>query len=605
MSATHAYPADESKQTQHVVQYFMWGYQSHLRIAMSVAAEKLFTALAPGLHPAVHLVGFLDETREDRYSICVEPDDGDYTPDLFAGVRSMAETLQATGNGTVYLHPSKAVSERFEERDRRSNLTKALRTVLEQRNARSGTITFCGSAERVEGFLVIPVLRLNRAAYESLPRLSRNHQLGENITFSPSLAEALVDVFLDECSKALRQPQPGAVFESICSNESEAMRRAADSFMYAVSSAGGNIYGLHGLYAACNGIASLRYEGIEGVGRLIISKRRHPDIGVAVELQTPIERQDYRAVRKLLELSESGQSLLSDSAAIYGLGNILPSYSASLQNVFEIEFTGHYQWRVLHAGQVLMEVAYDKPQLPKHRLARERFEPIVRRLFPSAKQIDLDNLWKLVGAAIDQRHGTMLVISDSARAEAERLASQSTLISPLVLTPEIMRMVSKIDGAVLIDPHGLCHAIGVILDGMASKHGDSGRGARYNSAIRYVETSLSQKALAVVVSEDGSVDLVPNLKPQIDSAEVDSHLTELLEIQNAEQLDMKRFYKVIEWFSSHRFYLTADVCQKLNDLKKAAYTRHQQATRDMVIIEPDFEPDPEMNDEYFLPKTTR
>ena len=601
MSSKHAYPANESSHARHVVKYYMWGYQTHARIAMSTGAERVFAALAPGLRPIVHLIGFLEVERQDREPICVEPDDEGYTPEQLTGVKSLAATLQPIGDGTMYLHPSQAVAERFEERDRRSHLRKALCSILSQSGARLRAIVFCGQPEKVEGFLVAPVLQLDRAVYESLPRLSLDHQIGDHSTFSPSLADALVDVFLGECSQMLRQPQPGAEFASICPDEWEALRQAANTFMYAVSSAGDNVYGLHGLYAACNGISSLRYEGVEGIGRLIIAKRHHPDVFSAVELQSPIGLRNYRTVRKLLEISDSSQALLSDSSKVYGLGRILSSYNASVQNVFEVEFTGHYQWRIVHAGQTLMEVAYDRPRLPKARLSREHVESIIKRLFPEVEQIDVDNVWNLIGAAVEQRHGTMLVISDSAKSEAERLAGQSTVVRPLILTPEIMRLVSKIDGAVLTDPRGLCVAIGVILDGMASKHGDSGRGARYNSAIRYVETKSSRKTLAIVVSEDGTVDLVPDLKPQINRDEITAHLDQLSKAANAEQLNMKRFYEAMKWFSAHRFYLSAEVCKQLNDTKKAVYARHQEANDGMVVIEPDFEPDPEMSDEYILP----
>jgi hypothetical protein len=47
----------------------------------------------------------------------------------------------------------------------------------------------------------------------------------------------------------------------------------------------------------------------------------------------------------------------------------------------------------------------------------------------------------------------------------------------------------------------------VILDGKASGRGTSTRGARYNSAIRYVETS-PYPCLAIVVSEDGMVNII-------------------------------------------------------------------------------------------------
>jgi DNA integrity scanning protein DisA with diadenylate cyclase activity len=64
---------------------------------------------------------------------------------------------------------------------------------------------------------------------------------------------------------------------------------------------------------------------------------------------------------------------------------------------------------------------------------------------------------------------------------------------------------------VLIDPHGTCYAIGAILDGLATEKGDSSRGSRYNSALRYVESS-DYPCLAVVVSEDGLVDVITSVQ---------------------------------------------------------------------------------------------
>jgi hypothetical protein len=48
-----------------------------------------------------------------------------------------------------------------------------------------------------------------------------------------------------------------------------------------------------------------------------------------------------------------------------------------------------------------------------------------------------------------------------------------------------MPALTDIDGAVRLDVQGICHAIGVILDGRVSEQGtlvgNRGRGARYNS----------------------------------------------------------------------------------------------------------------------------
>lgn len=68
---------------------------------------------------------------------------------------------------------------------------------------------------------------------------------------------------------------------------------------------------------------------------------------------------------------------------------------------------------------------------------------------------------------------------------------------------------SRIDGAVLACPNGVCHAIGVILDGQADPGCTPARGSRYNSALRYV---VGKPRLAVVVSEDRTVDVIPDFK---------------------------------------------------------------------------------------------
>ena len=76
---------------------------------------------------------------------------------------------------------------------------------------------------------------------------------------------------------------------------------------------------------------------------------------------------------------------------------------------------------------------------------------------------------------------------------------------------EVVRTITAIDGAVLLSPDGTCHAIGVILDGLSTSSGNPMRGSRFNSAVRYVETSRRQfgyVAYAIVVSEDGMIDLI-------------------------------------------------------------------------------------------------
>ncbi len=114
--------------------------------------------------------------------------------------------------------------------------------------------------------------------------------------------------------------------------------------------------------------------------------------------------------------------------------------------------------------------------------------------------------------ASNQKHGTIIIISKNAMSETNRLKSQSFRVEPTEITPVVVKEITSIDGAVLIDTECNCYGIGVILDGMATNSGDTSRGARYNSAIRYVETIKNREnfsdCLAIVISEDGYVDLI-------------------------------------------------------------------------------------------------
>src|ERR1035441_9320972 len=76
-----------------------------------------------------------------------------------------------------------------------------------------------------------------------------------------------------------------------------------------------------------------------------------------------------------------------------------------------------------------------------------------------------------------------------------------------------MEHLTNMDGGVLIDPQGQCHAIGVILDGTASRNGDPARGSRYNNAIRYIDDSDTPPAVVLGYSSAADITVLPALNP--------------------------------------------------------------------------------------------
>ena len=269
--------------------------------------------------------------------------------------------------------------------------------------------------------------------------------------------------------------------------------------------------GTHGLYDACNGVAALRHEGDEGVGTMLVSRRNHPAVVPVLTLESPIPLRDYRRIRKLLELSEGRNSLITDATDVFGLGYLVEPTDSQFEPLFTVHFTKHYSWELSHNSELMMKVVSNTPRLPQGTIDENNFTEAVRRVFPAVDGAGVAYLWELTLRATKQTNGTILLISEGAAQEAARLTRQCFRVAPRLMTPSVLRLVTNIDGAVLIDPAGTCFAIGVILDGLATEKGDSSRGSRYNSALRYVESSR-YPVLAIVVSEDGWIDLLPPVR---------------------------------------------------------------------------------------------
>src|SRR5262249_23625710 len=156
-----------------------------------------------------------------------------------------------------------------------------------------------------------------------------------------------------------------------------------------------------------------------------------------------------------------------DAEVVYGLGRTRGDYERGRENLFEVRFLGHATWELSHASAVLMRVANGLPRLPRADLDEDDFRSDLVKTFGQVDARRFDRLWAIAWEAIRQRRGTTVVISERAREEAVRLGNQALRLEPVPLTPATVPLLTAIDGAVLIDPDGVCCAIGVILDGRA------------------------------------------------------------------------------------------------------------------------------------------
>jgi hypothetical protein len=484
---------------------WMWTGQRAFRSLAQADAVELFRTLDDRLDPAVALVGVLWEAFDDAPEVCVEPARNEPLAAAMHGLRAAALAGAAASPplGDPRLRLPQVLQAGHVAAQR------ALEGALAAYDAQQPVASFCSFPQRVGGYLVSVVLQLTQATVAA--HRSEGHG-PHHVDGSPvTLLDAVIEEFLAECAAALARPDMGRY--SVLDHEIPDLMRAAGRRL--MHGPGRLMHGMTDLYDVCNVISTMTYEGADGIGGMLIAPRDHGEVRPDLSLQRPASLRDYRTVRKLLEISDGGLFLLCGDGEVYGFGRSAAPAGAAPAGLFLVAFTGQHRWRLSLGPRVLMEVSYGQPHLPKERLNALDFQRTVERTFPAMGGDAVETLWSLVSAATEQRHGTMVVVSTGAALEAARLGTQAIATAATLLTPTLMRLITAIDGAVLIDPDNRCHAIGAILDGLATEAGDPARGARYNSAIRYVASS-QHACLAIVVSEDGMINVVsPRAEAQL------------------------------------------------------------------------------------------
>ncbi len=483
-------------------------------------AKTLFKRLDPNLNPEVFVVAI--PFQPNSTYLFVEPNEYNYSTDWFS--RKLSLTPIRSNFDLKWFKPVQKLIQDIPESyltdiapDVRSDIYEdkvkvktAIQNILNSYRETIGGTAFTTRPEFAFGYSISLILRFKESAIVSHYALSQKSILGYEKT---SLIHETIAGFLASASSSAERISSSDAWFTLPGNGDELLRSAGFWLMNTIERAsdlGVAQASTENLFHPCNAISSLPYEGNGSKGKMLISKKGHPNIEIALEFETALSMNDFRGVRKLLEMTSTELNLLCDSSTVYGLGGLskLP-YDEVNEDLFIIEFTNQHSWKLIHANNEMMVVKYGVPSLSARLITEDMFRKKVAEVF-DASALNLDLLWQLFCDVQLQKHGTMLVITPSAATEADRLKSQSTIIKPVSLDTQLLQAFSSIDGAMLIEPNAMCHAIGVILDGLASKRGNPARGSRYNSAIRYLDYAKSENwpCIIVVVSEDGMVDLM-------------------------------------------------------------------------------------------------
>lgn len=571
----------------------MWGYQSHYRITVQYLARSVLKELGAGVDvdACVVLVGARRPRSNNPNPVCVEPEDGPWPLSVFADLLHSIESICLN-------HPSQNLffgDERsMQEKPamiRRDSVSTAVAHALEGFDAENGLRSFCGTAHLINDYYVTPVIQVPENLFQGFPALDARpptHWGGGN--GHRSLIHAALAAVLDEASQELLRPEPGRSGGMKMRSAEELVRIAARSFMHTPGIAVADRYTYIDLFDRFNLISSLLYEGAEGVGHIVLVNPNNTSIEYMIRFHEPVPFREPRWARKILEMAAADVALIADSEHIYGLGRLDSSHDPRLQDVFTVDFLDHYHWELRCGSQAMLRSHYGVPKLPFEVIGMDLFKSNYARLFPQSSPEEQSHIWDLFNVVIHQNHGSMIVVTEDATSETQRLAKQGTGIEPVRLTEQLLRRVSGIDGTIILDPTGQCHAIGVILDGIATDECTPSRGSRFNSAVRYVQSG-SARRLAIVVSDDRTVDIFPQLRPRISRALLERNIAAF------EVATLDNYHKARNWLDFYRFYLNAPQCARVN----AALDRLdalQKEVGEIYILTNPFEVNMEWEDSY-------
>jgi hypothetical protein len=568
--------------------YFMWPYQTHFRIQMESRSKQALAALGANISVKALLVGVRLPEVLDDHPECIVPEDGEWDISIFQGVHKHTGEIFTTHPDQNMFYGDEPSMRDKPENIRRQSVREAIEEVLNKIDLDCRTSSFCGIPTRLGNFHVAPILQVAQSDLDNLPQLANSIQF-QRWNSTTGIVQALIRHLLEEASDNLGAKEPGRFFSTFDSDLSGLLRQAGQTLCNAIPLALKDFM-LQGVFENLNRVSELRYEGGETLGTIIFAPPDLQSLSYHAKFLKPISLKSHRLVRKVVEISDNRLGCICQGVrGIVGFGSLSASGDIS---VFRAVFTGHYRWALYVNDTLLMNCAFGVPSVPQSRLTETTFFSNVQRILPGLTLNQGEALWDAVSAAMDQRHGTMLVVSDNALNEAQRLKSQAITIEPIKLNSAFVARISGIDGAILVDRDCNCHAIGVILDGIATDEGDPSRGARYNSALRYVG-SAQVPTVCLVVSEDGYVNMVPTLLPQISKQDVESHVEQL------KSLTSDNYHKTRSWLDDRRFYLTSAQCDVVNT-ELSRIQSEPQEVGELRFITPAFKPDPEMNESYYL-----
>lgn len=589
------------------ITHYIWGYQQHFRVSAQREAKSLFQTFDTDYDPDVFLVGILADQSQQHYHACVEPEYDHWTLSSDFNDSLLLSATIRTEYPESQIFQSHPIAQKLQDDGLfLRSLSDAVLKIISAHPKRDSTMQYATSwPVLVNGYWVIVCIGVQTSVLGKYPALNTAsvpiHEY-RNQYVSQSFFHSLRDQYLTACAERLKSSLDKA---DECRLDKDALvRNAGKRFTEGVCYRANQDIDVpwDSMYEIFTALSSTPYEGRTARGQLLLAKKNHQGLKISVSILRPPSLRQLKATRKLLEMTSDTNILHTDGVKVLGLAH-LHEHTEQLQSsedIFTVRFLAHHHWQLWHEARCLLDVRYGFPRPQAPPADNRVLAADIERVLGKCSDVDPERILQLLDGIRSSHHGALVVITDAANSEARRFASQASCIDPIPVTADLLSAFTSVDGAVLISPSGTCMAFGVILDGAATDREDSSRGSRFNSAVRYVEKLRKEAAvLAVVVSSDGGMTLLPQLQPMIQRSSIEEKLAEYEVLCQGDPIEIGKYNSLCGWFQDHKWYLLPEHCERINlSLELAKPKLRKQASVGVLWLSPSpFQPHPHFSSE--------
>lgn len=556
-----------------IIEQFMWAWQEHFRLRFESKSEDVFKHFGIDNLDSLDflLIGYSFD-KSLKHQICIEPENSKWKQNFFKDLPLLVEECINNHHLKDIFYSDTYSNQQKPEWIRQSSVSQAIKEMFEALYPEYRIMV--SNAELIDNYYVVSILKYPSMWHDRLLQVKYTSQFPEyqDDTKTIDILDCSLQILFQEIEEeAQYKLEAGHNILKGDITVEEIIEKSGVKFLNIIIQQYFGDFYIYNSFEHFSVLSSLMYEGTFNNTKLFICNNLDV-IEFLVKFDEPVRISNYTWIRKIIQMGSQDDCIIADYQYVYGIAK-----NPSPEVTLIIDFFDFYCWRLLMNNQEVLVVKYGKAILEKNVIDKDRFIDNFTRVLKNASIQDAESAWDIYLSQIQLPHGSMTVFLNDAISESNRLSKQGTKIVPSTMSKQLLIASTKIDGSILMDEHCKCFAIGTILDGIANDNCKSSRGSRYNSAIRYV--SDNEQRLAIVVSDDKSVEIIPLLPVKISKERIEKKIADL------ENSTIDNFYESRNWLNKHRLYLSDSNCKRINNAWDRIYQEIQDKDPMRLIIQ--------------------